>query len=149
MFVSLISRNNLLECLNPGKEPFDSAPLFIQFRIEPKGSPALWILPRSSVDRNIAPYAPFSVKYSDILRIVGSIGGNYFKLRWYSRNPKCFDGLSIQPRIVDIGGSNQAGERSTLSIYENTQFIAFYLLIAVKSDGSPFLAGIDFVSVIP
>ncbi|MDI6720214.1 MAG: hypothetical protein QMD46_11445, partial [Methanomicrobiales archaeon] len=98
----------------PGKEPFDSAPLFIQFRIEPKGSPALWILPRSSVDRNIAPYAPFSVKYSDILHIVGSIGGNYFKLRRHSRHPKCFDGFSVQPRIVDIRRSNHTGERDTL-----------------------------------
>ncbi len=73
MFIAFISRNNLLECLDPAEEPFNSPSFFIQCRIEPAGSSSLRVYPGSRVGRDVALDPSFPVVLADHLGIVGCI----------------------------------------------------------------------------
>jgi hypothetical protein len=63
------------------------------------------------------------------------------------RNLKCFKGRFIKPGIVDICWGNCTSNRETAPIDQSTQLVPVYLFIAIIADGSPFFAGISFVSV--
>jgi hypothetical protein len=60
---------------------------------------------------------------------------------------KRFERRPVESEIMDIGRGNCTGDRETFSIDQSTQFISFYLLIAIIAGRSPFLASISFVSV--
>ena len=73
MLIAFISRNNLLERLDPTEELFNIAFFFIQYRIEPAWPPPLRVYPRSRVARDVALDPSFPVVPADLLGIVGCI----------------------------------------------------------------------------
>ena len=73
MFIPLVAWNNLLECLDPAEEPFNSPSFFIQYRIEPARSSSLRVYPGSRVGRDVALDPSFPVVLADHLGIVGCI----------------------------------------------------------------------------
>jgi len=73
VLIAFISRNNLLERLDPAEEPFNSPSFFIQYRIEPARSSPLRVYPGSRVGRDVAFDLSFPVVLADHLGIVGCI----------------------------------------------------------------------------
>lgn len=53
VFISLVTWNNLLKCLNTAEKPFNAAALPVEFWIEPGWTPSFQIPPRSPIDRDI------------------------------------------------------------------------------------------------
>ena len=131
MLISLISWNNLLECLNPAEEPLYCTALFVEFWIEPEWPSALRIFPGSLVNRDIALYPSFPVVLSDLLCIIGGICGDDRGANLHFRNLKRFESRFIEPGIMDICRGNGANERKAVSIDQSTQFVPVYLFIAI------------------
>jgi hypothetical protein len=73
MFISLISRNNLLKSPNPAEEPFNGTALLVEFWTEPNRSSPLRLFPGSLVDRDISLDPSFPVVSTNLPGIVGCI----------------------------------------------------------------------------
>lgn len=102
MFIAFISRNNLLERLDPAKEPFNSPSFFIQYRIEPPWPSPLRVYPGSPVDRDIALDPSFPVVLANFPGIVGGICGDDRRTNLHFGNLKCFEFWFIEPGNMDI-----------------------------------------------
>ena len=147
MLIAFISRNNLLERLDPAEEPFNSPSFFIQYRIEPAWSSPLRVYPGSRVGRDVALDPSFPVVLADLLGIVGCIRRDDRGMNLHLRNRKRFNGWFIKLGIVDVCREDRTGKGETAPINQSAQLVPFYFLIAIITGRSPFLAGISLVSV--
>lgn len=71
MLISLVPRNNLLECLKSDEELFDGIALLIESPIELEQPPAFWLLLGFPVDWDVAPRLPFLIVLENFPGIVG------------------------------------------------------------------------------
>jgi hypothetical protein len=147
VLIPLVSWNNLLKRFNPAEEPFYRTAPLVEFPIKPDWPPSFRLFPRSPVDRDIALDPSPSVVLSDLPGIVGRICGNDPGMNLHFRNLKCFKRWLVEAGIVDICRCNCAGKGEAVPIDQSTQLVPVYLFIAIIADGSPFFAGISFVSV--
>jgi len=138
--MSLVSGNNLLECLNPTEEPFDGTALLVEFWIKPEWPSSLRVFPGSPVDRDVALDSSFPVVLANFPGIVGCICGDDRGTILDFGNLECFEGRFIKPGIMDIGRGNGASKGETIPINQNTQLVPLYRLIAIIAGRSPFLA---------
>lgn len=136
----------LLECLDHLKNP--------QWRLASYTIPdqtrtvfLLWILPRSTVHRDIALDPSFPVVMPDIPEIASCIHRDYRGVILNARNLDRFHGWFRELRIMDIGRGNSTGKWRTSLINQNAEFTPVYLLILIKTDGCPFFTEISLLSV--
>jgi hypothetical protein len=139
MLTSLVSGNDLPECLNPTEETFYPTAVLVEFQIEPEWPPSLWmfpgslvnwyIFPRSLVNWYIALDPSFPIVLTNLPSIVGCICGSNRWMNLHIGNLKCFEGWFIEPEIMDIGRGNGAGKGETIPIDQSAQFVPLYLFL--------------------
>lgn len=147
MLIPLISRNNLLECLNPAEEPFHCIALLLYLWIEPCWSSSLRVFPVTPIDRDIAPDPSVPVVLTNFPGIIGRICRDD---RWSlprSGNLKCFDSRCVEMGIVGICRGNDTCKGGTVLIDQCTQLTAVYLFTAIIAGRYSFFAEIALVSV--
>ena len=147
MFISLVTWHNLLKRFNPAEEPLYCTALFIEFWIKPDRSPAFRLFPGSPIDGDIALDSSFPIVLTNFPGIIGRICGDNDGTIQHLGNLKCFEGWLVEPGIMDICREDGAGKGKTVPIDQSTQFVPFYLFIAIIAGRSPFFAGISLVSV--
>jgi hypothetical protein len=73
VLIAFISRNDLLERLDPAEEPLKSTAFLVEVWIKPKWPRAPRMLPISGIHRNITSDSLFPVVLADLPGIVGWI----------------------------------------------------------------------------
>ncbi len=128
MFISLVSWDYLLECLNPTEEPLYCTALLVEFQIKSDCPPSFRMSLGSLVDRDVALDFSFPVVLANFSDIVDCICGDDRRTIPHLANLKCFEGWLVEPGIMDICRYNRASEGKTVPIDQSNQLVPLYFL---------------------